>query len=87
MNKEEIKEIREMYPKGAVVRLIHMDDYIHPVPDGTIGVVDHVDDAGQIQESNQYSLKAFEDALNEYLKDNELDVKDDSGIRNKRLKN
>ena len=48
MDKEEVKEIHEMYPKGAVVRLIHMDDYIHPVPDGTIGVVDHVDDAGQI---------------------------------------
>lgn len=48
MDREEVKEIREMYPKGAVVRLIHMDDYIHQVPDGTIGVVDHVDDAGQI---------------------------------------
>lgn len=48
MDREEVKEIREMYPKGAVVRLIHMEDYIHPVPDGTIGVVDYVDDAGQI---------------------------------------
>ena len=49
--------------------------------------------ATEKKESNQYSLKAFEDALNEYLKDNELDVKDDPmykeilGIRNKRLKN
>ena len=43
--------------------------------------------ATEKKESNQYSLKAFEDALNEYLKDNELDVKDDSGIRNKRSKN
>lgn len=48
MDKEEVKEIREKYPKGAIVRLIHMDDHIHPVPDGTIGVVDYVDDAGQI---------------------------------------
>ena len=48
MNRKEVKDHGEMYPKGAVVRLIHMDDYIHPVPDGTIGVVNHVDDAGQI---------------------------------------
>lgn len=34
--------------------------------------------ATEKKESNQYSLKVFEDALNEYLKNNELDVKDDS---------
>lgn len=44
----DVRQLKLMYPKGAVVRLIRMDEYIHPVPDGTIGIVEFVDDAGQI---------------------------------------
>lgn len=45
---KEVKKIKEMYPKGTRIRLNHMDDPYHPVNDGVLGTVDHVDDAGQI---------------------------------------
>lgn len=35
------------YPSGTRIQLDHMDD-LFPVPDGTVGTVDYVDDAGQI---------------------------------------
>lgn len=45
---KEVKKIKEMYSKGTRIRLNHMDDPYHPVADGTLGTVEHVDDAGQI---------------------------------------
>ena len=48
MNENQIKRIKELYSKGTRIELGHMDDPCHPVPDGTLGTVDHVDDAGQI---------------------------------------
>ena len=33
---------------GQRVRLLHMEDPFQPVPDGTEGVVEFTDDAGQI---------------------------------------
>lgn len=39
---------KEKYPKGTKIRCIYMDDPYHPVPPGTIGTVDFVDDAGTI---------------------------------------
>lgn len=39
---------REIYPKGARLQLTHMNDPYSPVPDGTCGTVDFVDDAGLI---------------------------------------
>lgn len=47
-NDKEIKRIKERYPKGTRIRLEHMNDPFHPVPDGMTGIVEHVDDAGQI---------------------------------------
>lgn len=47
-SREEAAEIREQYPEGTKIRLIHMDDEYHPVPDGTIGTVTYVDDIGTI---------------------------------------
>lgn len=46
-SKEEIKEVREKYPEGTLIKLIKMDDP-RPVPSGTIGIVTSVDDAGNI---------------------------------------
>jgi len=40
--------IREQYPPGTRLRLESMDDPHHPVPPGTEGFVDFVDDIGQI---------------------------------------
>lgn len=46
-SREEIKKIKKEYPPGTCIKLINMDDP-HPVPSGTMGTVDLVDDAGQI---------------------------------------
>lgn len=39
--------LKEKYPEGTKIRLIHMDDP-QAVPNGTTGVVRKVDDAGTI---------------------------------------
>ena len=46
-SKEEIKKIREKYPKGTIIKIIKMDDPT-PVPPGTLGVVESIDDIGNI---------------------------------------
>lgn len=45
---KDVIKIKEMYPAGTRIRLNHMDDPDHPVNDGALGTVDHVDAAGQI---------------------------------------
>ena len=40
--------MKEKYPAGTKIRCIEMNDSFHPVPSGTVGTVDHVDDAGTI---------------------------------------
>ncbi len=47
-SREEVERIREKYPPGTRVKLIRMEDDPWPVPAGTEGVVDHVDDAGGV---------------------------------------
>ncbi len=42
------KRYKEMYPPGTRLELISMDDPYAPVPPGTRGTVQHVDDASQI---------------------------------------
>jgi hypothetical protein len=41
------KQFREMYPEGTRLRMIHMTDP-YPVPTGTEGTVNFVDDAAQV---------------------------------------
>ena len=41
--KNEVSEIRKKYPEGTIIKLIEMDDPT-PVPSGTYGIVNHVDD-------------------------------------------
>jgi hypothetical protein len=43
-----ISTIKEMYPQGTRIELINMDDPYAPVPSGTKGTVEYVDDMGQI---------------------------------------
>lgn len=47
-NDRQLKALRERYPAGARIRLIHMEDPFAPVPPGTIGEVVMVDDGGNI---------------------------------------
>ena len=48
VTQSELRRLRLQYPEGTKVRLISMEDPYCPVAPGTIGVVDFVDDAGQI---------------------------------------
>ena len=48
--KEEVQNIRAMYPEGTKVRLVYMDDKQAP-PKGTIGIVKGVDDTGSLMVS------------------------------------
>lgn len=43
-----IEQLRNMYPEGTKIKLNYMNDNYNPVPSGTLGIVEHVDDAGQI---------------------------------------
>ena len=47
-NEHELKALRERYPAGTRIRLNHMDDPYAPIPTGTTGSVDYIDDAGNI---------------------------------------
>lgn len=46
--KEIIDKIREEYPCGCRVRLLHMDDPYRDIPEGTEGTVEGVDDTGTV---------------------------------------
>ena len=47
-NERQLLAVRELYPAGTRIRLNHMDDPYAPVPDGTVGEVQYIDDAGNI---------------------------------------
>lgn len=51
ISKEALNQLREDYPKGAIVVLDKMDDAYRPVPAGTKGTVKHIDDAGTVHVS------------------------------------
>ena len=48
MNQNQVARIKAQYPSGTRIRLDHMDDPYAPIPAGTEGVVQAVDDAGQL---------------------------------------
>lgn len=47
-SERQLRALRERYPAGTLIRLKHMADDIAPVPPGTIGEVQMVDDGGNI---------------------------------------
>lgn len=52
LSPEKLKALREQYPKGCRVRLIHMNDPHRPdLKAGELGTVMHVDDIGTIHVS------------------------------------
>ena len=48
MKQDEVERLRRQYPPGTRIKCIHMNDDCYPVPDGTLGTVQFVDDAGTI---------------------------------------
>ncbi|WP_312102835.1 DUF4314 domain-containing protein [Pygmaiobacter massiliensis] len=46
--REQVERIKARYPAGTRIRLHSMDDPYAPIPAGTEGVVQAVDDAGQL---------------------------------------
>ena len=47
VTQKDVERLRQQYPKGTRLKLISMDDP-HGVPEGTVGEVEFIDDAGQI---------------------------------------
>ena len=47
IDRKKVQELRALYTPGTWIRLIHMDDKQAP-PNGTLGIVKWVDDAGTI---------------------------------------
>ena len=46
---EEVQRIREQYPVGTLVELIHLDDpYNRSLHPGDIGEISHIDDVGTV---------------------------------------
>lgn len=48
MSIQEVNRIKNHYPPGTRIELIAMNDPYDPVPSGTRGTVEHVDDEGQL---------------------------------------
>ena len=48
LSQKQVEKIKEKYPAGTRIELIHMDDPYVPIESGTKGTVESVDDAGTL---------------------------------------
>lgn len=48
MNRDKIKRLREIYPKGTRIQLVSMEDPYSPIAPGTEGEIAFIDDAGSV---------------------------------------
>ena len=63
MGYTKVETLRQIYPSGTRLKLIHMEDS-QSVPDGMTGTVDYVDDAGNYVHSDEH-IAAREKAASE----------------------
>lgn len=75
MTREEVEKLRKEIPVGRIIRCISMIDP-HPIPTGTIGIVEHIDDDGQIhmnwENGSSLALVPNEDVFEIIAKDLEI---------------
>ena len=48
LSQKQVEKIKEQYPVGTRIELIHMDDSYGPIKPGAQGTVDSVDDVGTL---------------------------------------
>ena len=47
-SREEVERLRSIYPPGRIVVLVEMQDELQAPPEGTVGEIRGVDDAGSV---------------------------------------
>ena len=79
MNQNQVARIKAQYPSGTRIRLDHMDDPYAPILAGTEGVVQAVDDAGQLimkwDNGRSLSLIPGEDSFSIIQQEEEKDMR------------
>lgn len=67
LSREMIETLKRRYPEGTRIMLDHMGNDPHPIPNGTLGTVKHVDDIGTVHcdfdNGRQLGLVAGEDVF------------------------
>lgn len=48
MKHKDVERLRAEYPEGSRIVMVLMEDDPRPIAPGSVGTVNHVDDAGQI---------------------------------------
>lgn len=76
LSEKEVETLRKEYPTGTRVECHNMADPYHPIPSGTKGTVEYVDDAGTIHvhwdNGSGLGLMPFEDSFGKVKENNKI---------------